>query len=101
VGWWFGEEVRIFYMCVGRNVSQCFGRSKVGSVAGGQTGQARICFIGLAPLYLYHFPCAASLVAMMMEAVQASGISVSLYQSTQQYNPEDSHLHVRKMIGIT
>jgi hypothetical protein len=29
----------------------------------------------------------------MMEAVQTSETSVNLQQSTQRYNPEDSHLH--------
>jgi hypothetical protein len=35
----------------------------------------------------------ASLIALMMEAVQTSETLVNSYQSTQLYNPEDSHLH--------
>jgi hypothetical protein len=31
--------------------------------------------------------------ALMIEAAQTSETSVNLYQSTQRYNPEDSHLH--------
>jgi hypothetical protein len=34
----------------------------------------------------------ASLIALMMEAVQTSETSVKSYQSTGRYNPEDSHL---------
>jgi hypothetical protein len=35
-----------------------------------------------------------SLIALMMEAVQASETVVNLYQSTWCYNPEDSHLQI-------
>jgi hypothetical protein len=33
------------------------------------------------------------ITALMMEAVQTSETSVNSHQSTQRYNPEDSHLH--------
>jgi hypothetical protein len=35
----------------------------------------------------------APLIALMMEAVQASETLVNSYQSTRRYNPEDSHLY--------
>jgi hypothetical protein len=45
------------------------------------------------------FPHAASLIALMMEAVQTSVTLVNSYQSAWCYNPEDSHLHTFKMLG--
>jgi hypothetical protein len=33
------------------------------------------------------------LIAVMMEAVRTSEMLVHFYQTTQRYNPEDSHLH--------
>jgi hypothetical protein len=33
---------------------------------------------------------------MMMEAASTSETSVNFYQTTQRYNPEDSHLHTRR-----
>jgi hypothetical protein len=33
-----------------------------------------------------------SLIALMMEAACTCEISVNFYQTTQRYNPEDSHL---------
>jgi hypothetical protein len=38
----------------------------------------------------------ASLIALMMEAVQASGTLVNTHQSTRRYIPEDSHLHTHR-----
>jgi hypothetical protein len=35
----------------------------------------------------------ASLIALMMEAVQTYETSVNSYHSTRRYNPKDSHLH--------
>jgi hypothetical protein len=32
-------------------------------------------------------------IALMMEAASTSEMSVNFYQTTQRYNPEDSHLH--------
>jgi hypothetical protein len=37
-------------------------------------------------------PCC--LIALMMEAARTSETLVNFYQTTQHYNPEDSHLHV-------
>jgi hypothetical protein len=36
------------------------------------------------------------LIALMMEGESTSETSVSLYQTTRRYNPEDSHLHTRR-----
>jgi hypothetical protein len=36
-----------------------------------------------------------SLIALMMEAAHTCESSVNCYQTTQCYNPEDSHLHFR------
>jgi hypothetical protein len=33
------------------------------------------------------------MIALMMEAVSTSETSVKFYQTTQDYNPEDNHLH--------
>jgi hypothetical protein len=35
---------------------------------------------------------AAFIIALMMEAASTSEMSVNFYQTTQRYNPEDSHL---------
>jgi hypothetical protein len=35
------------------------------------------------------------LIALMMEAASTSGTLVNFYQTKQQNNPEDSHLHTR------
>jgi hypothetical protein len=35
-------------------------------------------------------------IALMMEAVSTSETSVNFYQTTRRYNPEDSHLHIRR-----
>jgi hypothetical protein len=32
----------------------------------------------------------------MMEAASTSETSVNIYQTTPRYNPEDSHLHIRR-----
>jgi hypothetical protein len=32
----------------------------------------------------------------MMKAARTSETSVNFYQTTQRYNPEDSHLHTRR-----
>jgi hypothetical protein len=32
----------------------------------------------------------------MMDEVSTSETSVNFYQTTQSYNPEDSHLHIRR-----
>jgi predicted transcriptional regulator len=37
--------------------------------------------------------CTAYIIRALMEAVQTSETLVNSYQSTQHYNPEDSHLH--------
>jgi hypothetical protein len=34
--------------------------------------------------------------ALMMEAASTCETSVNFYQTTQQYNPEDGHLHTRR-----
>jgi hypothetical protein len=45
------------------------------------------------------FPRVASLVALMMEAVQTSETLVNSRQSAWRYKPEDSHLHTPRDIG--
>jgi hypothetical protein len=47
----------------------------------------------LLPSICTDFPRKASLVVLLMEAVQTSETLVNSYQSTRRYNPEDSHLH--------
>jgi hypothetical protein len=37
-----------------------------------------------------------AMIALMMEAVQTSETLVNSYQSSQRYNPEDSHLHTHR-----
>jgi hypothetical protein len=37
-----------------------------------------------------------ALIALMMEAVSTSETSVSFYQTTLRYIPEDSHFHTRR-----
>jgi hypothetical protein len=39
-------------------------------------------------------------IALMMEAVSTSEISVSFYQSTWHNIPEDSYLHTRRLEGV-
>jgi hypothetical protein len=46
----------------------------------------------LLPFISTDFLRAASLIALMMEAVQTSETLVNSHQSTRRYNPEDSHL---------
>jgi hypothetical protein len=38
----------------------------------------------------------ASIIALMMEAVSTSEMSVNIYQNTGHNNPEDSHLHTSR-----
>jgi hypothetical protein len=38
----------------------------------------------------------ASIIALMMEAACTSETLVNFYQTTRRYNPEDSHLHIRR-----
>jgi hypothetical protein len=40
--------------------------------------------------------CAASIIALMMEAARTSETLVKFYQTTRRYNPERSHLHSRR-----
>jgi hypothetical protein len=35
-------------------------------------------------------------IALMMEAARTSETLVNFYQTTQRYNPEDSHLHTHR-----
>jgi hypothetical protein len=35
------------------------------------------------------------IIPLMMETASTSETSVNVYQTTQRYNPEDSHLHTR------
>jgi hypothetical protein len=35
-------------------------------------------------------------IALMMEAARSSETSLSFYQTTRRYNPEDSHLHTHR-----
>jgi hypothetical protein len=46
----------------------------------------------LLPSICTDFPRKASLIVLLMEAVQTSETLVNLYQSTRRYNPEGSHL---------
>jgi hypothetical protein len=39
---------------------------------------------------------AASIIALMMEAVSTCETSVNFYQTARHYNPDDSHLHARR-----
>jgi hypothetical protein len=41
-------------------------------------------------------PPSSSLIALMMDAARTSETLVSFYQTTQRYNPEDSHLHTHR-----
>jgi hypothetical protein len=54
------------------------------------------CKGGAGPCISTYSPRAASLIALMMEAVRASETSVNPHQSTRRYNPEDSHLHSQR-----
>jgi hypothetical protein len=45
------------------------------------------------PCYLHHQGDDDGGNALMMEAARTSEILVNFYQTTQCYNPEDSHLH--------
>jgi hypothetical protein len=36
-------------------------------------------------------------IALMMEAASTSETSVNFYQTTRRYNPEDGHLHTRRL----
>jgi hypothetical protein len=38
----------------------------------------------------------SSIIVLMMAAASISETSVNFYQTTQRYNPEDSHLHTRR-----
>jgi hypothetical protein len=53
-----------------------------------------LCPVGHAPLISTDLPRAASLIALMMEAVQTSENLVNSYQSIWRYNPEDRHLQL-------
>jgi hypothetical protein len=47
----------------------------------------------LVEIYQFRGPCCPpSLIALMMEAARTSETLVNFYQTTQRYNPEDSHL---------
>jgi hypothetical protein len=47
--------------------------------------------------HIFCYPFArGSLVALMMEAVRTSEMSVNIYLTTRQYIPEDSKLHNRR-----
>jgi hypothetical protein len=39
---------------------------------------------------------ATSIIALIMEAARTSETSVNYYQTTQRYNPEDSHLRTHR-----
>jgi hypothetical protein len=39
---------------------------------------------------------AAAIINLMMEAASTSETLLNTYQTTQRYNPEDSHLHTRR-----
>jgi hypothetical protein len=41
------------------------------------------------------------LIILMMEAASTSEMLVNFYQTTQCYNPEDSHLHYQNPFTIT
>jgi hypothetical protein len=57
------------------------------------TGSAELCLVGLYHPLSLPIARAASLIALMMEAVLTSETSVNSYQYTQRCNPEDSHRH--------
>jgi hypothetical protein len=40
-------------------------------------------------------------IALIMEAARTSETLVNFYQTTQRYNPEDSHLHLEDVFGKT
>jgi hypothetical protein len=39
-------------------------------------------------------------IALMMEAASTSETSVNVFQTTRRYNPEDSHLHTRRLENL-
>jgi hypothetical protein len=42
-------------------------------------------------------PCSlAMIIALMMKAASTSETSVNFYQSTRRYNPEESHIYIRR-----
>jgi hypothetical protein len=41
-----------------------------------------------------------SSIALMMEAASTSETLVNFYQTTRRYNPEDSHLHTRRLENL-
>jgi hypothetical protein len=43
---------------------------------------------------------AASIIALMMEAVRTSEVSVNVYETTRRNVPEDSQLHIRRRENI-
>jgi hypothetical protein len=43
-------------------------------------------------IWCEYYAIIRAMIALMMEAVSTSETSVNLYQTTQRYNPEDSHL---------
>jgi hypothetical protein len=51
----------------------------------------------LLPFISTDFPRAASLITLTMQAVQTSKTLANSYQSTQRYNPEDSHLNIKRI----
>jgi hypothetical protein len=54
----------------------------------------------LVPFTSTDSPREASIIALMMEAVQASETLVNSYQSTRRYNPEDSHLRTLNEVDV-
>jgi hypothetical protein len=40
------------------------------------------------------------LIALMMEAARTSETLVNFCQTTRRYNPEDSHLQIRRAFGV-
>jgi hypothetical protein len=40
------------------------------------------------------------MIALMMEAASTSETSVTFYPPTRHYNPEDSHLHTRRLENL-
>jgi hypothetical protein len=43
----------------------------------------------------------ASIIAMLVEAINTSETSVNFYQTTRRNNAEDSHLQVREKLGAS
>jgi hypothetical protein len=45
------------------------------------------------PMFQRYLLPPSSLIVLMMEAASTSEMVVNFYETTQRYNPEDSHLH--------